>query len=98
MSRARHRAGARRLAAFVGVAIYALVLLATPILHHDFLCHLQSVGHCEACAANPVASGAEPEVGLIHAPIVWSGSVEILPVAVPEAPSFIRASGRAPPA
>jgi hypothetical protein len=37
------------------LGLYALVVLASPGLHHDFDCHVKSPRHCQACAANPLA-------------------------------------------
>ena len=54
---------ARRLrfvsAVAVCLGLYALVILASPGLHHDFECHVKSPRHCQACAANPLAPRAD---------------------------------------
>jgi hypothetical protein len=52
---------ARRLRslAILGLVAYVVVLLVSPVLHHDLACHLKTPGHCDACAASPLASRAE---------------------------------------
>lgn len=39
--------------------VYAAVLCLSPLLHHDFDCHLKTPSHCPACTANPTAPRAE---------------------------------------
>lgn len=53
MMKARRLPFASALLACLG--LYALVVLASPGLHHDFDCHLKSPRHCQACVANPLA-------------------------------------------
>ncbi|HET7291516.1 MAG TPA: hypothetical protein VFM88_03735 [Vicinamibacteria bacterium] len=50
---------ARRLPLIVaaGLLLYAAVLALSPALHHDFQCHAQHPGHCDACRASAVALG-----------------------------------------
>jgi len=87
-----------RNAVFALAAAYLLVLVFTPAFHHDFLCHLKSPTHCEACTASPAVSGIE------QAEIVER--VRLLPTECPEDAQqrpaalnrpLVRA-GRAPPA
>lgn len=74
-----------------------LVLAFTPAFHHDFLCHLKSPTHCEACTANPAVSGIEPGVSV--------ESVRLLVAERPESPQQrpaalpgpLARAGRAPP-
>lgn len=37
------------------LALYALIVLCAPALHHDFACHDKTPGHCVACVASPSA-------------------------------------------
>lgn len=93
-----HRSrGFRALVALAALA-YVLVVALVPALHHDFQCHVQHPGHCDACralVAAPDAAGHAPELlpspersGLV-APLAESAR----PDAGPRADS-----GRAPPA
>jgi hypothetical protein len=47
------------------MALFALVTLFAPLLHHDFECHLESRPHCDACTASPAASRIESGVTLV---------------------------------
>lgn len=40
------------------LALYALIVISVPVLHHDFACHQKSPGHCVACVASPSAPKA----------------------------------------
>ena len=79
------------------VALYALVLLVTPLLHHDLACHLKSPTHCNACTANPLAPRVVVGIGLPEARLP-----EAEPVATPDVSACLTvdtssASGRSPP-
>ena len=54
----------RRIQGTVVLALFALVALVAPLLHHDFECHLKSRLHCDACTASPTASKIESGVAL----------------------------------
>jgi len=80
------------------LALYALVLVTSPLMHHDLACHRTSLTHCTACTGNPAASRVEqPTIGLLRAlPVV--GQVETprsrtICAAVP-----LHVPGRSPPA
>jgi hypothetical protein len=80
------------------LTLYAVVLLATPALHHDFECHARTPAHCQACVAS---SPATPTVIL---PAVASGPLPVVGEVTPTAPDSFSAPfrlalpGRAPPA
>lgn len=77
---------------------YLLVLTFTPVFHHDFLCHLTSPTHCEACTANPAASGIEQDPPLDSVRWLAAERLDVPePRLTPLAPPLARA-GRAPPA
>jgi hypothetical protein len=46
------------------LSLYLLVLVASPVLHHDFACHQRSPVHCQACLAHPPAPPA-PDVATL---------------------------------
>jgi len=50
------RSRARIVACF---GLYVLAVLVSPVLHHDFACHLKSPTHCTACNASPTAQRIE---------------------------------------
>jgi hypothetical protein len=43
---------------WLGVALYAAVLVLAPFTHHDLVCHLKDPQHCTACTSNQV--GTDP--------------------------------------
>jgi hypothetical protein len=79
------------------LAIYAVLLVVSPLLHHDLACDVKSVAHCDACVANPRASrvetGAAPPDTLA---LVGSIRPVLLTAIVASSPAPRR--GRAPPA
>ena len=79
------------------MALYSLVLIGSPLLHHDLACHLKSAGHCDACAANPVASRVEPTVRLA-ASLLAADRVEALHQDAKGALAAIGLPARSPPA
>jgi hypothetical protein len=47
-----------RTAKWLGVALYAVVLVLAPFTHHDITCHLKDPQHCTACTSTQV--GTDP--------------------------------------
>ena len=41
---------------WLGVALYAAVLVLAPFTHHDIACHLKNPQHCTACSSNPAST------------------------------------------
>ena len=78
--------------------LYALSLIALPVLHHDLDCHFKTPMHCPACVASPMASPAGHLLSLGSAELPTLGQVvhapERRPLVREQAPSL----GRAPPA
>jgi hypothetical protein len=54
----------RALSRLLVLGLYAIVAIATPMLHHDIGCHLESKGHCDACTSASKASRVEAEIVL----------------------------------
>jgi hypothetical protein len=82
----------------LAVGLYAVVLVAGPLLHHDLACHLKSRTHCSACVTSVTASGTQDAAGLIAVDLQASGAL-----ALDGSPSVARLSvsslvGRSPPA
>lgn len=79
------------------LAIYAVLLVVSPLLHHDLACHVKSAAHCDACIANPMASrvetGAAPPTAL-----ALVGSIRTVSAVALVARSTAPRRGRAPPA
>jgi len=77
--------------------LYAVVLAASPALHHDLDCHLKSPTHCTACLANAPAPGAAqvgtPRIALLQDPM----RLELPEETWAEAILVGRLKGRSPP-
>jgi len=43
---------------WLGVVLYAAVLVVAPFTHHDLVCHFKNPQHCTACTSNQV--GTDP--------------------------------------
>jgi hypothetical protein len=80
------------------LAVYAALLAANPLLHHDVACHLKSPTHCTSCTASPWASRIEAGVPLVSQRLPDAGRV------LAKGPESVRAAvrlapaGRSPPA
>ena len=81
----------------LGIGLYALTLVASPLLHQDLACHFKAPGHCIACMASPVATPIEAGVGLAPPNAPRAGSVEGETRSVPAATFRSTNTGRAPP-
>jgi hypothetical protein len=81
----------------LSLGLFALMLVAAPLLHHDFDCHLRSAQHCTACVAQPHAAPAGAVVALGEARLDDAGAVPpgaaLAYAALPQPPS----AGRSPP-
>jgi len=87
----------RRLA-LVGMAIYAIFLVASPFEHHDLLCELRTPQHCTSCTSSQL--GSDPQT-LLN-PDVWhltdaGRAVAVLHLAE-DTLLAVRSTGRSPPA
>lgn len=90
---------ARRLRslAILGLLAYVVVLFVSPVLHHDLACHLKSPGHCDACAASPLASRAETAAASTPPRLDGSGLVEAAETRALRLDGRLFGSERAPP-
>lgn len=84
--------------AFLGLAAYTVVLFASPVLHHDLACHVKTPGHCDACAASPLASRAEAASASTPPRLDGVGLVEATELRAPRLEGRLFGSERAPPA
>ena len=84
--------------AWMVLALYLLVFLASPLFHHDLDCHLKTPAHCNACTANPQAPRIETGVGLAPAALADAGGIEPGGPAAVAQPACPPSQGRAPPA
>ena len=87
----------RRLAC-VGMAIYAVFLIASPFEHHDLACELKTPQHCTSCTSTQL--GSDPQTLLD--PGAWHLADAGRALAVHDASEdtllVVRSPGRSPPA
>ena len=82
----------------MGLAIYAIFLIAVPFAHHDLICELKTPGHCTACTSSVV--GADPSQPAMLG--TWTltdvGRALSIQVASSGALLPVKTTGRSPPA
>jgi hypothetical protein len=96
MIRRGSRCLSRRLA-LVGVALYALFLIASPFEHHDLQCELKTPQHCTSCTSTQL--GSNPQT-LLN-PGVWhladAGRAVGVDLLDKDTLLVVRSTGRSPP-
>ena len=90
--------GQKRALIFLGALLYALVVEISPLLHHDFECHLKTPAHCGACTQGPGVSRLENGFSLERPLFDDFGRVESGTVVVTAPGATQERIGRAPPA
>jgi len=83
--------------AAAGLTLFGIVLAASPLLHHDLICHIKTPTHCDACHASPVAPQAVALVDVTPPGFTDSPSAECREATAVLSPVPLRSSGRAPP-
>jgi hypothetical protein len=86
----------RRLA-LVGMAIYALFLVASPFEHHDLSCELKTPQHCTSCSSTQLGSDAPIAQTPGAAQLVDAGSAASVIVLDKGTLLVVRSTGRSPP-
>ena len=82
---------------WLGVSLYALVLVLAPFTHHDLACHLKDTQHCTACTANQIGTDPADLVAPGFRPLADAGQV-VLSYSAAEAVLLTTGStGRSPP-
>ena len=88
----------RGIAAAAILVVYALILAATPLLHHDLDCHFKTPTHCQACLASPAAAPTAISVVGWSGPLPEAGRAFAAPRLLSPLTVRVEISGRAPPA
>jgi hypothetical protein len=86
----------RRLA-LVGMAIYALFLVASPFEHHDLSCELKTPQHCTSCTSTQLGSDAPIALTPGAAQLADAGSATSVIVLDKGTLLVVRSTGRSPP-
>ncbi len=87
-----------RILGFVGVALYAVFLAASPFEHHDLLCEIKTPQHCTACTSSLV--GADPNSPAVPGvcDLADAGRALSFQPLVEGTLLVVRSTGRSPPA
>jgi hypothetical protein len=80
------------------LGVYAPLLAANPLLHHDVACHLKSPTHCVACTSSPSASRIEADAPLSALMLPEVGRVTSTERPAPDPAEIFDTTGRSPPA
>jgi hypothetical protein len=86
----------RRLA-LVGMAIYALFLVASPFEHHDLQCELKTPQHCTSCTSTQLGSDTQVVLAPGAAQLADVGRATAFVVLDQGTLLAVRSTGRSPP-
>ena len=95
------RAGDGRLsrrAALVGMAIYALFLVASPFEHHDLSCELKTPQHCTSCSSTQLSSDPQTLLDPGAWALAYAGRAVATLCLSQDTLLAVRSTGRSPPA
>src|SRR5476649_1768322 len=95
------RRGSTRLSrrlALVGMAIYAVFLIASPFEHHDLSCELKTPQHCTSCTSTQLGSDTHVAVAPGAAQLADAGSATSFVLLDKGTLLAVRSTGRSPPA
>src|SRR3954452_12341093 len=96
MTRSRDCRLSRRLA-LLGMAIYAVFLIASPFEHHDLVCELKTPQHCTSCTSSQLGSDTQVLLAPGAAQLVDAGLATALIVLDQGTLLVVRSPGRSPP-
>src|SRR5579864_8203052 len=86
-----------RRVALVGMAIYALFLVASPFEHHDLSCELKTPQHCTSCTSTQLGSDTHVELAPGAAQLADAGRATALVLLDEGTLLVVRSTGRSPP-
>lgn len=86
----------RRLA-LVGMAIYALFLVASPFEHHDLSCELKTPQHCTSCSSTQLGSDTHVVLAPGAAQLADAGRASTVVLLDEGTLLTVRSTGRSPP-
>jgi hypothetical protein len=82
---------------WLGVALYAAVLVLAPFTHHDLTCHLKDPQHCTACTSNQVGTDPVALVAPGFRPLADAGRVILSYSLAEDVLLATDSTGRSPP-
>jgi hypothetical protein len=92
--------GRRRISgrlALVGMASYALFLVASPFEHHDLSCELKTPQHCTSCTSTQLGSDTHVALAPGAAQLADAGRAASFVVLDEGTLLVVRSTGRSPP-
>ena len=87
-----------RTAKWLGVVLYAVVLVLAPFTHHDISCHLKDSQHCTACTSTQVGTDPAAAAAPMFVPLVDLGRAVPFYAASESVLLAAESNGRSPPA
>ena len=87
----------RRLA-LVGMAIYAVFLIASPFEHHDLSCELKTPQHCTSCTSTQLGSDTQIVLAPGAAQLADAGLATPFVLLAEGTLLVVGSTGRSPPA
>jgi hypothetical protein len=94
------RRGSSRLSrrlALLGMAIYAVFLVASPFEHHDLSCELKTPQHCTSCTSTQLGSDTHVVVSPGAAQLADAGRANASVLLDEGTLLVVRSTGRSPP-
>lgn len=82
---------------WLGVTLYAAVLVLAPFTHHDIACHLKNPQHCTACTSNQAGTDPAAVIGPGFVPLVDLGSAVLAQSPAESVLLAADSTGRSPP-
>ena len=86
-----HRLGA------VGLALYAIFLVASPFEHHDLSCELRTPQHCTSCTSTQLGSDPQTSLNPGACRLADAGQALAVQDLAEDTLLAVRSTGRSPP-
>lgn len=87
-----------RILKWLGLALYATVLVLAPFQHHDLECHIRNPQHCTACSSIQASTDPAAVTGIPSAQLVDLGWAVSSYTPAKNVVLVAEVNGRSPPA
>ena len=87
-----------RIVKWLGLVLYAAVLVLAPFTHHDIECHLKNPSHCTACSSVQASTDPAAVTAVPVAPLVELGWAVLSSCPAENVLLVSDLTGRSPPA
>ena len=82
---------------WLGVVLYATVLIVAPFEHDDLVCHLKNPQHCTSCTSNPLGTDPATLETPRFRPLIDAGRAVLVHSLVEGVLLAADSTGRSPP-